>query len=66
MQMPITLMILETMATDVYNIPTGQEITLASDYIGNIALYGSTVVWDTPWDGRQMVIFHIRFFSQCS
>jgi beta propeller repeat protein len=31
----------------VYDIPTGQETTLASDYIGNIALYGSTVVWDT-------------------
>lgn len=32
----------------VYDIPSGQEITLVSDYIGNIALYGSTVVWDTP------------------
>jgi PKD repeat protein len=31
----------------IYDIPTGQETTLASDYIGNIALYGSTVVWDT-------------------
>jgi PKD repeat protein len=31
----------------VYDIPTGQETTLASDFIGNIALDGNTVVWDT-------------------
>jgi hypothetical protein len=32
----------------VYDIPTGQKTTLSSDYIGNIALYDRTVVWDTP------------------
>jgi len=30
-----------------YDIPTGQEITLTSDYIGNIALSRNVVVWDT-------------------
>lgn len=30
-----------------YNVSTGQETTLTSDYIGNIALYDNIVVWDT-------------------